>query len=493
MKYRLLILLVLFVVGTGSAQVLHNATVELVGSPTWVRTINLEKEGLVLVLKEDQTRFKVVRYNVNLEKLWEENLFLDTERQPASVNLHGDRVAFIFSETSGMFYQIIDFDINDGTYVTYGFEVRDYFVDKALLMFDDKAVMVGTNEKGIAYFDVDLVDNRGKIVNTELGGTYNIEHVSYGEDGDIKILATERILGYKNEKKKKGEYLKSTKVVAAVLDREGEVKSKKTIEQWDGKFPISAIRGKDERMVSGIYQEPDGNKGFYFSFLTKEINVPTFAMGFAQMDPKFIVTGKKKKNIVEPLFHVSSSLISQNDIYTGGLFYEPQYQTYRTNTGMDPVTGQRQSHTQTVFTGINFTKGMLFNLDDSGRMIKTDEVDVNLLSRDLNVPFTYNNSGALAYVSNGILMVVNPAIGNLPIQYKLSEDQGDRHVAGYNRVMHWYDNVFLALGSQDKVEAYQMEEDQNVKSSKKKKKDTRPFIQTRRTYFITAISSGRSN
>lgn len=492
MRYRLLLFLILFVVGNGTAQVLHNATVELVGSPTWVRTINLKKEGLVLVLKEDQTRFKVIRYDVKLEKLWEQNLFLDTERQPSSVNLHGDRVAFIFSETSGMFYQIIDFDVNDGTYQTYGFEVRDYFVDKELLMFDDKAIMVGTNEKGIAYFDINLAESRGKIVNTELSGTYNIENVSFADDGAIKILATEKTLGYKNEKKKKGEYLKSTKIIAAVLDQDGVIKSKKTIEQWDGKFPISATLGNDDRLVSGIYQQPDGNKGFYFSFLTEEVNVPSFSTGLTQMNPALLNTGKKKKDTVEPLFYVSSPIISRNDIFAGGVFYEPQYQTFRTNTGVNPATGQRQSDMQTVFSGISFTKGMVFSLDYAGQLIKTDEVGVNLLSKDLSVPFTYNNSGALAYVSNGILMVVNPAIGNRPIQYKLSEDQGDRHVAGYNRVMHWYENVFLTLGSQDKVEAYQMEEDQKVKSSKKKKK-ARPFIQTRRTYFITAVSSGRSS
>ena len=485
---------ILFILSLKAAysQVLNNTTTEVVGSPTWSNTVSLGKDGLVLILKEDQTRFKVLRYDRSLNKLWEQNLFMDTEKSPASSRVYHNRLALLFSETSGMFYQILDFDLNTGEYKTNGFELREFFQDSGLLIIGRKSYLVGINEKGIGYYVYDAESEEGKLVQTELAGTYVVEEVDSTDDGNISVLAVEKTMGYSNEAKKKGEYIKSTAVISVVLDTAGVVKSKKTVSQNQGKFPLSASSDRSKKAVSGIYQDSDGNQGLYLSFIHQDQNVPVFYQSFASLFPG--VSAKNLKRLLaENKFYLLPVKENQNGIYLGGIFYSPKYKTKSSDSGYDPVTGRRQTVSESVFSGIEFSRAYLFNLDWAGNLQATHPIDVNLLSKDLNVPFTYNDAGAVAYLSNGSLLVKNFEISNKPIVYKLTDDQQGKspYIAAYNRAIHWYDNVFLALGSQNKVEAFQMEDDKNAKPSKKKKQ--RPFIQTRRTYFLTSVSAGQTN
>ncbi|MCD8539995.1 MAG: hypothetical protein LRY55_09665, partial [Leadbetterella sp.] len=231
------------------AQVLRSASLEVVGSPGWYKAIPLKEEGLVMILKEDQTRFKVVKLDTQLNKLWDQDLFLDTEKGPASIALRDGRLTLMFSETSGMYYQLLDFDLKNGEYTRRGFEIREFFQDKGLVMYEDKALLAGINEKGLAYFVYDFNKDLGKLVQTQLSGKIEIQDVVAEEGGVLNILAVEKTMGYSNEARKKGEYVKSSQVTEVRIDTAGQVLRRRDIVPASGKFPVSGIRRNG--LVSG--------------------------------------------------------------------------------------------------------------------------------------------------------------------------------------------------------------------------------------------------
>jgi hypothetical protein len=491
MKKGFLGSLFLFLSFSGFAQVLNSTTVEVVGSPSWYRAISLEDKGLILILKEDQTRFKVVRYDMHLAKLWEQDLFLDTEKPPAAIRQYQGRLALVFSETSGMYYQLIDFDLKGGEYFRRGFEIRDFFQDSDLVMFKDKVVLVGTNEKGAAYFVYDFKSDLGRIIETGLTGKITINHVSLDSDSLLNILATEKMVGYTNEKKKKGEYVRSSQIVYTQLDTSGIVKSKKTIVQNSGRFPVSATIQPEKEIVSGIYQDTKGDKGVYFSFLDKPQNTPTFFVSFRELVGNQLSEKDKKKFYGNADFYVLSPKTNSQEIFIGGIFYTRKYQYFNSNQGFNLTSGRNSSASQPVMAGLEFSSAFVFNLDAQGTKTLQNQIPVNQTSAQFISPLTINNAGSVAYVSKGKLLIRNFEVGTKPVVYQLTEDTDGvaSYVPGYTQVMHWHDNVFLAIGSQSKVEAQQLEQD---KISKKKKKKSRPFTQTRKTYFLTSVSAGQA-
>lgn len=470
----------------GFGQILNSTTIEVVGSPSWFRTISLQDKGLVLVLKEDQTRFKVVRYDVNLTKLWEQELFLDTDNAPAAIRQYNDRLVLMFSETSGMYYQLIDFDLKGGEYVRRGFEIRFFFQDSDLVMFRDKAILVGVNQKGVAYYMYDFKTDLGKIVETKLEGRITINHVSLDSSGLLNILATEKTLGFSNEKKKRGEYVKSSQIVYAKLDTSGVVSDKKTIVQNSGRFPISATIHDNKELVSGLYQDTQGQKGMYFSFLDKPQNSPVFFRSFAELISDQLSEKDRKKFFSNANFHVLPPKSNSEAIYLGGIFYSRKYQT----TSLNHQSGGRFD-SQSVLTGLEFSSGFVFNFNKDGNKVFENQIPVNQITNVFTSPFTINNAGSVAYVSKGKLLIKNFDVGTKPVVYQLTDDTDtiSPHVPGYNHVIHWHDNVFLAIGSQSKVEAQQLMTDKNAKSKKKK---SRPYTQTRKTYFLTSVSAGQT-
>lgn len=490
MKKGFLGFLLLFLSFGGLAQVLNSTTVEVVGSPSWFRAISLQDKGLVLILKEDQTRFKVVRYDMHLTKIWEQDLFLDTEKPPAAIRQYKDRLILMFSETSGMYYQLIDFDLKGGEYVRKGFEIRAFFQDSDLVMFEDKAILVGTNEKGAAYYVYDFKSDLGRIIETDVKGKITINHVSLDSDSLVNILATEKTLGYTNEKKKKGEYVRSSQIVYAQLDTSGVIKRKNTVVQNAGRFPVNATINGGKEVISGIYQDTNGDKGMYFSFLNKPQNMPAFFVSFKELIGNQLSEKDRKKFYGNADFFVLSPKTNSKEFYVGGVFYTRKYQYFDSNQGFNLTNGRNSSANQTVMSGVEFSSAFVFNLDEQGNKTSQNQIPLDHISTQFTSPLTVNNAGAVAYISKGKLLVRNADVGTKPIVYQLTEDSDgvSPFVQGYNQVIHWYDTVFLAIGSQSKVEAHQLEQD---KTAKKKKKKSRPFTQTRKTYFLTSVSAGQ--
>lgn len=469
------------------AQVLRSATIEVVGSPGWYRAISLKQEGLVMLIKEDQTRFKVVKLDAGLNKIWEEDLFLDTEKAPAAVTLHDGRLTLMFSETSGMYYQLIDFDLKNGEYLRKGFEIREFFQDNGLIMYPNKALLTGVNGQGMAWFIYDFNTDTGKLVQTALPGKIEIGDVQKEADGTLNILAVEKTIGYANEARKKGEYVKSSQVIEARLDTAGQLLSRKNVVPDGGRFPVSGVR--QNGWVSGIYQQPDGRKGIYFSLLKDEKNIPVFYRSFEELTSD-LAEGKQKERFLKsaqwlPLPPVAGS----GEIYAGGVFYTPKFRSISTNRGYDLYGNRTRTDHREVFAGLEFTTARIFGLDGDGKELFGNTIAVNQLLGQLTAPLSINTAGAVAYISNGNVLVKNFNIGSRPIAYQLTDDKGDGSpfVAGYRQVLHWYDNIFLGVGTQSRVEAQQVA----PAAGKKKKKRSIPYTQTRKTYFLTSISAGK--
>lgn len=486
-----LLVFYLLVTNFVAAQVQHTATIEVVGSPSWYKFVSLGKEGMVLILKEDQTRFKIVKYGLNLQKKWEQNIFLDTEKTPAAIRLYKNRLAVMFAETSGMYYQILDFSLSDGEYLRRGFEVRDFFEDKDLIMFPEKAVLVGTNAKGLAYYVYDFVKETGKIIETDLKGTIEVEQVLLKDNNHLDLFAVEKTLGYSNEKKKKGEYVKNSQVIRVNLDTLGKIISKNKVIQDNGRFPMSGRWLPESNMVSGTYQDTNGQKGLYFSFVKQSENKPSFFIPFSDLVPQNLSAKGLNNFLKTARFYALKPTINPENIYVSGFFYNPDYNTTA------PLGNPMKNTTPTKST-LEQSEGDLslaftFTLDYSGGLVSQNTIPMNQKTDNLGSSFVVNNSGAVAYLSKGKLLIRNFDVGSKPVMYQLTEDsgEGNPYVAAYKQVHHWYDNIFLVIGSQSKVEAQQLIKSKPETETKKKKRRALPFTQTRRTYFITSISAGQ--
>lgn len=471
-----------------TAQVLRSATLEVVGSPGWYKAISLKQEGVVMIVKEDQTRFKVVKLDARLNKIWDQDLFLDTETGPAAIAVRNDRLTLMFSETSGMYYQLLDFDLSNGEYIRKGFEIREFFQDKGLLMYEDRALLTGINEKGVAYFVYDFKQDTGKLVQTGLTGKIEIQDVLKEDGGILNMLVVEKTMGYANESKKKGEYVKSSGVAEVRLDTAGQVLGRKDIVQSSGRFPVSGTRAGG--LVSGIYQQPDGQKGMYFSFLRSEKNIPVLYRPFSGLAGDQAEGKQKDRFLKNAAWLVLPPTPGAGEIHIGGVFYTPRFSNVTAGRGYDAYGNRTRSDSRTVFAGLEFATARVFTLDSEGKVLSENSIAVNQLLGQLTAPLSINRSGAVAYISNGKVLVKNFNIGSRPIAYQLTDDKGDGspYVAGYRQTLHWYDNVFLAIGTQSRMEAQQVA----PATGKKKKKRSVPYTQTRKTYFLTSISAGKS-
>ncbi len=477
-----LLFLLLLLAPAADAQLLRSATLEVLGSPGWYRVISLQKDGLVMIVKEDQTRFKVVRMDAALNKLWDQDLFLDTERGPAAVALHGGRLSLMFSETSGMYYQLLDFDLQNGEYVRRGFEIREFFQDKGLVMYKNKALLTGINAQGLVYYVYDFQQDMGRMIATELQGKIEIEDVREEADGTLNILVVEKIPGYANEARKKGEYVKSSRVAEVRLDTAGKLIERKDIVPHEGRFPVSGTRNGE--LVSGIYQQPDGQKGLYFSFLKSDRNIPVFYRSFSALSSEQEEGKQKEKFLKNTSLLVLPPFEGRGEIHLGGVFYTPRYTHVRAYEGPRNIT-------RSVFSGMEFASSRIFSLDAEGSVTAENTIGINQVLGQLTAPVSINRAGAVAYLSNGKVLVRNYHIGSRSIAYQLTDDNsaGTPYVAGYRQVIHWYDNVFLAIGSQSRVEAQQVTP---PAGARKKKKRSIPYTQTRKTYFLTSLSAGQS-
>lgn len=109
MKLRFLILL--FINQITFAQVIKTVEIDVLGRPSWQQIISLGKNGVVLFIKSDVTKAKAFRFDADLNKVWETEIYLDAEKQPTAYTVDNELITFMFSENQGMYYQVFTLNI----------------------------------------------------------------------------------------------------------------------------------------------------------------------------------------------------------------------------------------------------------------------------------------------------------------------------------------------------------------------------------------------
>lgn len=463
MRFVFLVVLITLC-GALKGQVLHSAKVEVVGKPTWYEVVSLENEGVILVLKEDQTKFKILKLDSNLTKRWEQDFFLDTDKRPSAISKTEDRLILLFAETSGMFYQLLDFDVSTGEFKRYGFEVLDFFQEQQVFINGSKIILVGSNSSGLAYFIYDLETELGKLVETKLKGKITVEHAELTSDGHVELLASVQTLGYANESKKKGAYIKTSEIFFGKIDFLGNILETQVVEQEGGKFPMTARLGLSHRNISGVYQATDGSKGLYFATFSKLRNKPTLSIPFTE-----IFQGGDYKRLYKEFYFFSAAPVKSNDfIYSVVFMFSND-----TRSGNSSDKTLRQ-------TAVVASNGIGKNVYS---VVLTEAFSERLPT------LAVSPQGNVAYISNGKLLVKNLEAKNMPLAYKLSDEEKNYSEPQYRQVIHWYSNLFLGIGTQSKEEVTKLNFNEKASKAKKKKKRMETFTQTRKTYFVTAIKA----
>ncbi|MCU0325135.1 MAG: hypothetical protein MUF45_07755 [Spirosomaceae bacterium] len=497
------------------AQVVKTVEVDVLGRPTWQQIISIGKNGLVLFIKSDVTKAKAIRFDSDLNKLWETELFLDAEKQPTAYTVDKELITFMFSENQGMYYQVFTLNVNNGKFDYKGFELREFFQDKDYVYLGNKVLMAGQNEKGAAFYNFKFDEGFGDFLSANLEGKAQIQYFQLSEDkSKIETLWAVKESSYTNEKKKKGEFIKDAYTVYAVYDTTGQRLTSIKIASKAGSFPLTAKAIKQNEVIkaiTGTYQANNGSKGIYIALIENGQNTLTNFYSYNQLlagEPS--LKDEDIKKIADSfVFFPTEPIFHNNQISIGGSFVRAEYQTISQSNGSyydpygrtyDPYnrygrfggTNTRTSSKQ-VFKGFNFLLGIVATFDLSGQLIRQKRIDMNHFSLQIveNLAITPQNS--YAYISKGNVAVGYLNLGASPILYKLSNDKSENkniaYIPNYQGVRYWYDNFLIADGSRLKVEPIKDDLPLNQDNKKKKKAISNPpQANIRKIIFLSKIA-----
>lgn len=494
------------------AQVPQTIEIEVSGRPTWQKIIPLGKNGLLFFIKKDITKAIIARFDTDLKKVWESEIFIDAEKQPTSYTIDNERVTFMFSENQGMYYQVYSVELKDGKFENKGFELREFFQDQNYVYFKNKILMAGMNEKGASFYKYNFQESMGDFVSAELNGKVQVQYFKYfPQKNIIESLWSVKESGYTNEKKKKGEFIKDAFVVYAKYDTSGRLMMKNTIRSNAGNFPLTAKLTEIDsttKIITGTYQSNTGTKGMFFAKI--EDNKTTLTKFY---DYRILLKGSPELNdeLVKKIGNSFTLLPTQpifgnNIISVGGTFYKPNYQVVTTNSpyysGYDPYTNNsnyQRTQSKQVFKGFNFQNGFAANFDLEGNLISQSRIDMNQISTQLEEALAINEHHAVAACVKGNLLLSSTINFTNPANYKLSDEpigekpsdlKNAQFIPTYQGVRNWYENYFIADGSRVKFEAIKDLDAPKEKPSKRKKgQQSLPQTNIKKIIYLTKVLS----
>lgn len=508
---RLVLLLLLFSTNL-FAQIIQNVELEVVGKPSWQNIIPIGKNGLLLFVKTDQAKAKAVMYDGDLQKKWESEVFLDVERAPTAYTFDQQQITFLFRETSGMYYQVLIFDLITGTFKNKGFEIRNFFDDQNYVFLKNKVMLAGTTKEGAAFYTYDFLSEEGKMISLDIKGKVALQEMNYEEkSGKIHSIWSVKEMSYSNAKKKKGEYIKDAFLNVSVFDTSANVLETNKISQKSGNFPMTAksvVMADHSRVIVGTYQAKNGDRGmFYLPDYKENVSKVTFK-SFAELlqgQPELSQTDLQKL-LKEYTFLMHEPIINNQSLTMGGAFYKPEYKTvsqqvYNPYDNFSPNRtsgfGRSNNRTQTVFSGYNYSVGFIANVQTNNSYMVSNRIDIKQMSPQVRQPLSFNNAGSVAYCVRGNLATKNFNIGTKPILYKLSDEEqtnsNQSFLPAFQEVKFWYDNYFIANGSKNKLEVLKLPNGEKTVNKKRKKKQSPTFTQVRKTIYLTKIASGSYN
>ena len=490
-----ILLLLLLVNVQLHAQIEKNVEVEVLGRPSWQMLIPLSDNGLLMFVKSDLTKASVFKFDKNLEKIWEKEIYLDAEDAPKAYTIADDHITLMFSETSGMYYQVFNFDLSTGAVKQDGFELREYFVDQDYVFLGDKVLMAGSNATGAAFFVHDFKADTSRLLESKdiLGKVQVNEFQLKPETGNIEAIWSVKTMGYADEKKKKNEFVKDAFVVFATIDKEGNILNKSVIKQTGGKFPLDGrllVLKNGEKIIFGTYQANSGDKGLYSYSLTSGTGLKTYSYTSLLSGGSPLQPAEINQLINSYTFLANPPLEGDDRLFFGGSFIKAQYQTVSEqdpnfnpygNTmgnGFPTMNSSRgRTVTRTIFRGYHYPVGLVLELSPEGDLLMSRKIDINNISPQVQQALAYNVNGAVSYCLKGDLAANNFNIGTKPILYKLnpeaqvagSKNTPNAFLPSYNEVKFWYDDYFIAEGSRSKIEAVSLNDNVDPNAQPKKR------------------------
>lgn len=510
MKAKLIIFFI-FIHHILIAQVQQTIEIEVSGRPTWQKIIPLGKNGLIFLIKKDVTKAIIARFDTELKKVWESEIFLDAEKQPTSYTIDNERVTFMFSENQGMYYQVYSVELKDGKFENKGFELREFFQDQNYVYFKNKILMAGMNEKGASFYQYNFQDSSGDFVAAQLNGKVQVQFFKYfPKQNVIESLWAVKESGYANEKKKKGEFIKDAYVVYAKYDTSGKLISKNNIRSSAGNFPLTAQMieiDSSTKVVTGTYQSNTGAKGIYFAKIEEDKTTLTKFYDYRILlkgSPE-LLDDQVKKMANSFTFLPIKTIFSSNIISVGGSFYQPNYQVVTSNnpySGYNPFGNQvnyQRSQSKQVFKGFNFQQGFVANFDLEGNLLSQSRIEMNQISTQLDQTLAINDSHGVAACIKGDLLLSRTINFSNPANYKLSDElngekptdiKNAQFLPTYQGVRNWYENYFIADGSRIKFEAIKDLDVPKEKPSKRKKgQESLPQTNIKKIIYLTKVLS----
>ncbi len=504
-----LVLLLLFFSTNLSAQIIQNVEMEVVGKPSWQNIIPIGKNGLMLFVKTDQAKAKAVMYDGDLQKKWESEVFLDVERAPTAYTFDHQQITFLFRETSGMYYQVLIFDLLTGTLKNKGFELRDFFEDQSYVFLKNKVMLGGATKKGAAFYVYDFISEEGKMIPLDIKGKVNLQEMNFEEkSGKIHTIWSVKEMAYTNPKRNKGEYIKDAFLNVSVFDTSANVLESSKISQKSGNFPMTAksvVFEGDSKVIVGTYQAKTGVRGLFYLTDYKNNSSEITFKSFSDLlqGQSEISNADLLKILKEYTFLMHQPILKNQSLTVGGAFYKPEYKTvsqqvYNPYDNFSPNRnagfGRSNSRTQTVFSGYNYSVGFIANVQINNGKVFSNRIDIRQMSPQIKQPLSFNSAGSVAYCVRGNLATKNFNIGTKPILYKLSDEEitatNQTFLPAFQEVKFWYDNYFIANGSKNKLEVLKLSNEEKTTGRKRKKKQSPTFTQVRKTIYLTKIASG---
>jgi hypothetical protein len=503
----------LFVSFVSIAQVEKTVQVDILGRPTWQQIIPLGNEGIVFFTKSDVTKAKAIRFDTDLNRLWETELFLDVEKQPTAFTIDEKYLTFMFSENQGMYYQLFKIAIKDGKFEDKGFELREFFQDQDYVYLGNRVLMAGQNEKGAAFYNYKFDEGFGDFIDADIKGKTQVQLFQLSPDKSrIEALWSVKEMGYSDEKKKKGEFTKDAFIVYAVYDTLGQKITSTKIESKAGNFPLTAklLKLDKQQIITGTYQSNNGQKGIYFAEIEGGKVIFNEFYTYRELlkgDPQ--ISDEDVKKIADNfIFLPADPIMANGQISVGGTFIRAEYQTIsERNPSYNPsmydqfgrynrwgnMGGVSSTNSRQVFRGFNYLNGFVATFDLNGKLIRQKRIDMNQISPQVAENLAVTSKDSYAYCTKGNVAVGYLNIGGSPIKYKLSEDKIDSKnqsfIPTYHEVQYWHEKFFIADGSRYKFEPIK-EEVIEEKDQKKKKKASRnpPQANVRKIIYLSKIA-----
>jgi hypothetical protein len=464
---------------------------------------------MLLFVKTDQAKAKVIMFDADLQKNWESDIFLDVERSPTAYTFDDQNVTFLFRETRGMYYQVIIFDLTTGKYQNKGFELREYFDDQNYVFLKSKILMAGATKDGAGFYEYDFNTETAKMIPLDIKGKVQVQEMNFDEyTGKIHSIWSVKEMAFSNPKRKKGEFVKDAFLTVAVFDTAAKVLEINKISQKSGNFPMtgkSVLLVDSTRIFTGTYQSKSGDKGLFWLTDPKRNGSNIKFKSFTKLldgQPEITLI-EFQKLLKEYTFLLHEPIFAGQTLTLGGAFYKAEYRTvsqqvYNPYDNFSPNRsfglGRSNSRSQIAFTGYNYSLGFIANIQIQTDAVTSNRIDIKQMSPQIRQPLSFNSVGSVAYCVRGNLATKNFNIGTKPILYKLSDEEqtntNQSFLPSFQEVRFWYDNFFIVNGSKNKIEVLKLEKNANPIGKKRKKGQNSTFTQVRKTIYLTKIASG---